>query len=312
MIKSNSTYITNNILTDKSEQIHYQDSNIPYYIMRTMGKVSHTNGVMHWHQDIELSICIHNVLKMEVGKTHYDCKEGDGLFVNSKVIHGGYNIHVDHISIRLNPILLCTNEYMERNFVLPVINNPELKSLYLSKDVDWQKKIIDLATELYMFDSQKAEGMPLLIERYFFEIWYLLYVNMPKQKKLAKPESIHMSQLKDMMGFIQENYEQKIKLKDIAQSGNVSESTCNAIFTSLMHVSPITYLLSYRLSVSQTLLRITNDPITEVAEKTGFNGASYFTEQFRNAFGMTPREYRKKSRDGTLSSNMTTNIEKEK
>lgn len=36
--------------------------------------------------------------------------------------------------------------------------------------------------------------------------------------------------------------------------------------------------------------------ITEIAYEVGFNGTSYYAEAFRKCFGITPSDYRKKSK----------------
>ena len=55
------------------------------------------------------------------------------------------------------------------------------------------------------------------------------------------------------------------------------------------------YIISYRLKLSKTLLENTKRPIADIATEAGFTDASYFTKTFRQAFGMTPKEWRNKS-----------------
>ena len=52
------------------------------------------------------------------------------------------------------------------------------------------------------------------------------------------------------------------------------------------------YIISYRLKLAKKLLEESGKSINEVAEECGFNDPSYFTKTFKNAFGMTPKEYR--------------------
>ncbi|MCR5794790.1 MAG: AraC family transcriptional regulator [Solobacterium sp.] len=290
-------YITDNIITENAEQIHYKDSYIPYYIIRTYGRLPGTSGIMHWHQDIEISVVLRGTLNLEVGGVMYHIPEGNGIFVNAKEIHGGTSYDCDHICLRLNPILLCVNEYYEQNYVTPLLNHPDLRVLVLDQQTQWKKQIIEMTEEIYMFDAAGEEGMPLLIERYFFDIWQILYRNCPPKKHIPAAESVQMTTLKNMMGFIQENYREQIRLKDIAEAGNVSVSTCSNLFSRLIHQSPVSYLLTYRLHEAQKLLRQTGLSITEIASATGFNGSSYFAEIFRRETGMTPGQYRVRSRE---------------
>ena len=52
------------------------------------------------------------------------------------------------------------------------------------------------------------------------------------------------------------------------------------------------YIIAHRLKLAKRLLETTDRPVAEVAEECGFSDASYFTKTFRQAFGMTPKDYR--------------------
>ena len=57
------------------------------------------------------------------------------------------------------------------------------------------------------------------------------------------------------------------------------------------------YVIAYRLKLAKKLLCESAKSVNEVAEECGFNDPSYFTKTFKNAFGMTPKEYRNLSKD---------------
>ena len=57
------------------------------------------------------------------------------------------------------------------------------------------------------------------------------------------------------------------------------------------------YIIAYRLKLAKKLLSESAKSVNEVAEECGFNDPSYFTKTFKNAFGMTPKEYRNLSKD---------------
>jgi len=57
------------------------------------------------------------------------------------------------------------------------------------------------------------------------------------------------------------------------------------------------YVISYRLKLARKMLEDTERSINQIAEECGFTDASYFTKTFKNAFGMTPKDYRNKYKD---------------
>lgn len=291
---------TENILTPKGEQIHYLSNDLPYYVTRTYGNKPHTFGVIHWHQDIEISIVIKGTLTLNAAARKYTVPEGYGILINSKQLHGGNGSEgCDFICVRLHPLMLCLNNMIETEYVAPILNNPKAAVIFLDPSVSWQRVIMDDAREIYMFQAAETEGLPLLIEKYFFDIWYTLYTAIPLDKESLqhKRESAHMTCLRSMIGYIQKNYASDIRLNDIAAAGIVSISTCIEIFQQYVHETPVSYLISYRLNKAASLLYETDLSVTEIVRKCGFHDASYFSLKFKEKFGCTPLKYRKRSRE---------------
>ena len=51
--------------------------------------------------------------------------------------------------------------------------------------------------------------------------------------------------------------------------------------------------MTYRLEQSCRLLRTTSLSIQEVAEQTGYSNPLTFSKVFKNAYGLSPKNYRK-------------------
>lgn len=289
-------YSTQNIYTDELEQIHYSNDQLPYYVRELNGKHSHVRNLPHWHYDIEIMIMVDEELDMNVEGEMYHLKHGDGLLINSCRLHHGEEIATDYICIRIHPMLLCANEYIEENYVAPLLGGDAFDALYLDCTVPYQKKIIDLVKGMYKVHSDNKDGKELLIEKYAYEIWYQLYTNIEINKQTKEP-STKYTLLKSMIGYIQDHYSENVKLKDIADSVNISISSCNDVFQKQIHLSPISYLLQYRLYQSRKMLYSTSIPINEIAFRCGFSSPSYFIECFRKEYMITPKKFRNTVRE---------------
>ena len=99
-----------------------------------------------------------------------------------------------------------------------------------------------------------------------------------------------------MMLYIDEHYNEQITLQDISRAGNVSQSLCNQIFNRFTEKSPVEYLLHYRSRKVADLLQAGNMSMSEIAEITGFSGASYMAEIFKKFYKMSPRDFRKSTK----------------
>jgi len=63
----------------------------------------------------------------------------------------------------------------------------------------------------------------------------------------------------------------------------------------LLGLTPVEYLINFRLSKASSMLSAGKQSIADISEQTGFKNPSNFTTLFRKHFGVTPSEYSKNS-----------------
>lgn len=162
----------------------------------------------------------------------------------------------------------------------------------LNENISWQNDILFSIRKIYEIKDDALSEMK--IQRAFLDIWIALCENVISIREVQYASSHHLSALKDMISFINENYSEKISLKLIATSGKMGKTGCCSVFKRYINKTPNEYLTELRLRKSIELLKNTDMTILEISYAVGFSGASYFTETFRNFYGYTPSEYRKK------------------
>lgn len=86
-----------------------------------------------------------------------------------------------------------------------------------------------------------------------------------------------------MMQYIQDRFRDPLSLDEIAASASVSKSRALQIFQDHIQVSPIAYLISYRLQRAAFLLSETEKPISSIAEETGFSDSRLFLPDMEKA-----------------------------
>ena len=92
--------------------------------------------------------------------------------------------------------------------------------------------------------------------------------------------------------YIQENYQQKITLIDVAQKVFLSPAYFSKIFKEEMGCSFREYLNNYRIEKSMAMLLQENIKASSIAFMVGFDDQSYFTKVFKRVVGITPNQYR--------------------
>jgi len=99
-----------------------------------------------------------------------------------------------------------------------------------------------------------------------------------------------------VLEFIEQNYNQKINVDDLAEKAQMSVSRFYPYFKRELGITPIDYINNYRISRA-ILLLIDNkgESIENISELTGFESSAYFRRVFRRITGVSPREYKKTS-----------------
>ena len=93
--------------------------------------------------------------------------------------------------------------------------------------------------------------------------------------------------------FIFDRFSDKlVQVADIVAHCGVSRRLLETRFAQAMGRTLLQELTEVRMERARTLLRDTDDAITQVAAASGFADANYFTKAFRNHHGLSPLKYR--------------------
>lgn len=82
-------------------------------------------------------------------------------------------------------------------------------------------------------------------------------------------------------------------IERMAKTINMSRAYIDKYYKIVYGISPVKDLINARISKCQTLLSQTNLTISEIAEELGYKNLNFFSRQFKNITGVSPRNYRK-------------------
>lgn len=95
-----------------------------------------------------------------------------------------------------------------------------------------------------------------------------------------------------MMRHILENLSEPLQAADVAKVVGLHPNYALNLFSEVMHVPMHKFVVRMRLIRARSLLFEGNLSIENVAFQSGFTALSQFYVQFRNAYGLTPRQMR--------------------
>ncbi|MGQ3480647.1 AraC family transcriptional regulator [Paenibacillus sp. TY11] len=96
--------------------------------------------------------------------------------------------------------------------------------------------------------------------------------------------------------YIRENSDQKLNLDILASVSNFSKYHFTRIFTSMVGVTPLSFVNQERLQKAIYLLGETNKTILEISNLCGFQSISTFNALFKKQYNKTPSEVRNTAR----------------
>ena len=259
---------------------------------------------VHWHQEFEFLVLTEGKVLFTIEDRKYVMNPGDIVFINSNYLHMAKNIcggvcsfyAIDFSYHVLNEDI---HSIFSKKFIRPILNDkyvfPEFMPVSEDEDKCWQKDIRNYLHEIGECPEHELEPFELMIRSRILAIWGILDKNCVRAQKDNDIESRYSERLEPVISYIKENYAYEITLGELAAILPMSEGQFSRVFKQTMKLSPIQYLMRYRILQSCKLLQDTEKKIGEIANLSGFNNISYFNRVFLNTIGCTPKEYRENS-----------------
>ena len=140
--------------------------------------------------------------------------------------------------------------------------------------------------------SHRNPGYNLLVKSQLFLFLYALFQNQTASSRESLPPNDHTEKLKNVIRFVREHYGENISIADAAAISGYSEAHFMRIFKQESGQTFIHFLTEYRLTAATYLLRETNESVSNIAARCGFDNFSYFTRIFKRKYGRTPSKLR--------------------
>ena len=99
-----------------------------------------------------------------------------------------------------------------------------------------------------------------------------------------------LNELNEACNYIENNIENEIDIKDIARITNQSTDSINRFFVSMLGITIKEYIRKRRLSLAVYDLQNSDEKITDIAFKYGFNSYDSFCKAFLNQHNVTPTQ----------------------
>ena len=233
----------------------------------------------------------------KVNNLTYQLKEGDIVFNNSNALHSGAMENqkdCSYIPVTFDPRLIYGffQSTINSKYVDPVLQDSLLPALCINQSEPWHRPFREYLLRIIDLDKKKPDFYELDITICLQSMWRLLLEHIIYEPQASRENSLEYDRIKKILSYIEENYQNKITLNDIARHIHLCESECTRLFKRHMNTTLFAFLQEYRIERSLELLQA-GEPISAVADKAGFSDPNYYSKVFARIKGCSPREYRK-------------------
>lgn len=260
----------------------------------------------HWHPEFLFALILSGRVAYiyhqdSENPIEYELEEGDGVFINSRVVHGcrqltpGARVFVFGMlpSVMATPLLGTL--YQKK--ILPLINS-RIMGVKFSGRRQEDRPLLELFRHYYEITSGDGDyelrGASLLCE-----IWASLFHTLEDTSRLWMHQGfdpVSAGLVRPMIQYIVANFAEPITVAQIAQAGGVSKRECYRRFRSILGQTPLEFLIRHRLTVAFYQLSVTSQSVSQISEACGFPSASYFTKQFKKLFDISPGQVNRQSK----------------
>lgn len=123
------------------------------------------------------------------------------------------------------------------------------------------------------------------------------YIQMVFRLYPCAEASLSANQLtSDLLAYLEENSLRNVSFETLANRFHYNGKYLGRQFKKETGISIRQYLCNRRLESAMLMLRATNDPITEIATKSGFDNVTYFNHCFVRYTGVSPTVWRRQNR----------------
>ncbi len=192
----------------------------------------------------------------------------------------------------------------------------QLRHLDLHFDIDTLSRRLGedldedvLSTPRLDFTDNRIHGLARLIAQECMEpdsrhdlygdgLMLALFIDLMKLGRTPpmRRSALSPRQLRRVQGFIEENCLRNIRMQELADLTELSQSYFSHAFKAATGLPPHQWHMKVRMKRVQDMLARTELPLTDIAASAGFADQAHFTRAFRRACGVTPAAWRRTHR----------------
>ena len=251
----------------------------------------------NWHSGVEVLILLKGRIDMSCNSEVFTMEPLDTIIISPQVGHATLALEEDTTAL----VIHVGKDFFQQfdpnfgmyQFVLRSDESNRYNSFFTTLRHH-------AAMMMLLMVNGESPTNRLDVEYHYLSLVSDIYKEINKVKSIhvhTKPVDITVATFDKMIAYIDENYQQKIELENLAKIGGYNVNYTSQFFKRQLGVSFLEYLLRLRLREATVRLVNSEDGVAHIASSCGFADIKAFNVAFKKHFHTTPSEYRKQAKE---------------
>lgn len=238
---------------------------------------SHDNRCKpHFHSAIELVYVTEGKLTVFLDDQQYEVCANQLMISSSYTVHRYQSDESNKEMIMIIPLSFVPS--MQKTLRDHAFNHP----IYdLKNDVKTRAVLTLLADGWAEYNTETKKGL-------CYTLLGLLTANVGLS---PQKNSTRTSQMKDMLIYLQENYQSNLSMEALAKQFGYSKSRFSHLFNETLGCPPGAFINALRCQHAARAMLESDQPLLEIAMNAGFECPRTFYRVFKQYYGVTPTQY---------------------
>ena len=251
----------------------------------------------NWHGETEILILLKGRIEMSCNSEVFTMEPLDTIIISPQVGHATLALEEDTTALVI---------HVGKNFFQQFDPNFSMYQFMVRSDEMNRYNPFftsvrhHIAMMMLLMVDGKSPANQLWLEHHYLGLTSDVYSEIEAVKSIhsnTKPADMKEAAFDKMIAYIDENYQQKIELEDIAKIGGYNVNYTSQFFKRQLGVSFLEYVLRLRLREATVSLANSTDSVAHIAINCGFADIKAFNVAFKKHFHTTPSEYRKQAKE---------------
>ncbi len=127
-----------------------------------------------------------------------------------------------------------------------------------------------------------------------------IFVEVISRLSNQEKESLYSKEAIALKAYLDQNSGRIVTSEELSNLIFRSHDYCLKMFKREFGATPYAYQLNNKMRIASYLLSHTNMSVSDISESLGYGDAHYFSNLFKEKFGLRPLKYRKSKREGEI------------